>query len=45
MFFRGGIKIFVDCIMDKMWIMQEEQGIDSKERVQMAKNLGEEIRE
>jgi hypothetical protein len=42
--FRAGVKIFLSVMLDKMWKLQEEEGIDINTRADMANKLGNEIR-
>ena len=41
--FRASIKIFMSLMLDKMWRLQESEKIDSKDRQNMARKLGEDI--
>lgn len=42
--FRAAIKIFMSVVMDKIWELQEIENIDMEDRINMANNVGEEIR-
>lgn len=42
--FRAAVKIFMSAVMDKMWKLQQEEGIDIETRGEMAGKCGEEIR-
>lgn len=42
--FRASIKIFMSCMMDKMWELQVGDDMDNEDRMNMAKELGAEIR-
>jgi hypothetical protein len=42
--FRAAIKIFLSVMLDKMWKLQEDEGIDIDTRADMAEKLGNEIR-
>lgn len=42
--FRAGVKIFLSVMLDKMWKLQEDEGIDINTRADMASKLGNEIR-
>jgi len=42
--FRGGVKIFMSVMMDKMWELQDKDGISSSARIAMAEKLGNEVR-
>ena len=42
--FRAAVKIFLSAMLDKMWKLQEDEGIDIDTRADMAEKLGNEIR-
>jgi hypothetical protein len=42
--FRASVKIFLSVMLDKMWKLQEDEGIDIDTRANMAEKLGTEIR-
>ena len=42
--FRASVKIFLSVMLDKMWKLQEEEGIDINTRADMAEKLGNELR-
>jgi hypothetical protein len=42
--FRASIRIFLSAMLDKMWKLQEDEGIDIDTRADMAEKLGSEIR-
>lgn len=42
--FRAATKIFMSVLMDKMWELQEREGIPMEDRGNMATKAGEEIR-
>jgi hypothetical protein len=42
--FRASVKIFLSVMLDKMWKLQEDEGIDIDTRADMAEKLGTEIR-
>jgi hypothetical protein len=42
--FRGGIKIFMSVLLDKMWELQSNENIDIKDRENMAEKAGEDVR-
>lgn len=42
--FRGGIKIFMSVMLDKMWELQEKEKLDMTDRENMATKLGESLR-
>ena len=42
--FKGAVKIFIDVMMDKMWELQEGEGISQEDRVKMGEKLGVDIR-
>ena len=42
--FRASVKIFLSVMLDKMWKLQEDEGIDINTRADMAKKLGNELR-
>jgi hypothetical protein len=42
--FRASVKIFLSVMLDKMWKLQEDEGIDINTRADMAEKLGTEIR-
>jgi hypothetical protein len=42
--FRASVRIFLSAMLDKMWKLQEDEGIDINTRADMAEKLGNEIR-
>jgi len=42
--FKGGIKIFMSVMLDKMWELQEKENIEMSDRENMATKLGESLR-
>ena len=42
---RASIKIFMSVLMDKMWNLQEKEGVSSEIRADMALKAGQEVRE
>jgi hypothetical protein len=42
--FRASVKIFLSVMLDKMWKLQEDEEIDINTRADMAKKLGNELR-
>jgi hypothetical protein len=42
--FRASVRIFLSAMLDKMWKLQEDEGIDINTRADMAEKLGSEIR-
>ena len=42
--FRAAVRIFLSAMLDKMWKLQEDEGIDINTRANMAEKLGSEIR-
>ena len=42
--FRASVKIFLSVMLDKMWKLQEDEGIDINTRADMAEKLGNELR-
>ena len=42
--FRAAVKIFMSAMLDKMWKLQENEDIDIDTRADMAKKLGNELR-
>ena len=42
--FRASVRIFLSAMLDKMWKLQEDEGIDIDTRADMAEKLGTEIR-
>lgn len=42
--FRASCKIFISAVMDKMWDLQEKEGLDIEIRQEMAANCGKEIK-
>jgi len=42
--FRASVRIFLSAMLDKMWKLQEDEGIDINTRADMAEKLGTEIR-
>jgi hypothetical protein len=43
--FRGGCKIFMSVLMDKIWELQEKEGIPMEERIKMVEKVGNEVRQ
>jgi len=43
--FRAATKIFMSAIMDRMWVLQERERIDMKDRCNMAIRAGKDLRE
>lgn len=43
--FRASIKILMSALLDKMWELQEKEGIDKKDRELMAISAGKDIRD
>lgn len=41
---RAITKIFASVLMDKMWVLQETEGMDIEDRAAMATKVGEDIR-
>jgi hypothetical protein len=41
--FRASVKIFLSVMLDKMWKLQEDEGIDINTRADMAEKLGNEL--
>lgn len=41
--FRAVCKIFMSALMDKMWDLQEKEGIEIEDRITMAVNAGNDI--
>jgi len=42
--FRASVRIFLSAMLDKMWKLQEDEGLDIDTRADMAEKLGTEIR-
>jgi len=42
--FKGGVKIFVTVLLDKMWQLQCDENMPIKDRTMMAAKLGDDIR-
>jgi hypothetical protein len=42
--FRASVRIFLSAMLDKMWKLQEDEGIDIDTRADMAEKLGNELR-
>lgn len=42
--FRGATKIFMSCLLDKMWERQENKLLSKEEREQQATEAGKEVR-
>ena len=42
--FRAAVRIFLSAMLDKMWKLQEDEGIDIDTRADMAEKLGNELR-
>ena len=42
--FRASVRIFLSAMLDKMWKLQEDEGIDINTRANMAEKLGNELR-
>tara|TARA_R100000656_G_scaffold61465_1_gene47474 strand:- start:12503 stop:12790 length:288 start_codon:yes stop_codon:yes gene_type:complete len=42
--FRAAVQIFQSALMDKMWDLQEQDGMPQKERGRMAQHAGEQIK-
>lgn len=42
--FRASVKIFMSCIMDKMYDLQDIENMSPEDRMNMAQKLGENIR-
>lgn len=42
--FRASIKIFMSTLMDKIWELQEKEGMDIENRVKMVEKAGEDLR-
>jgi len=40
----ASVTIFASCLMDKIWELQEREGIDMEHRLAMVKQAGEDIR-
>jgi len=43
--FRGGIKIFISVMLDKMWDLQEDENMSMEDRSNMAEKCGSEVME
>ena len=41
--FRGGIKIFMSVLMDKIWELQEKENMNIDDRMNMSMKFGEEL--
>ena len=41
--FKAGVKIFSTVILDKMWELQSDEGINMNIRIDMAQKAGEDI--
>jgi len=42
--FRAATKIFMACIMDKMWVLQEKENMCMNSRLKMVEYAGKELR-
>lgn len=42
--FRASIKIFMSTLIDKIWELQEKEGMDIENRGKMVEKAGEELR-
>lgn len=42
--FRAGTKIFMSVLMDKIWELQQNEGIEMKDRLNMVQKAGEDVR-
>jgi len=42
--FKASIKIFMSTMLDKMWVMQEDENIEMEDREKMALKLGGDIK-
>lgn len=42
--FRAITKIFMSAMLDKMWLLQQEEGVNFKTRCEMATKCGEDLR-
>ena len=42
--FRAGIKIFMSVLMDKIWELQDGEGIKIDDRIKMVTKAGEDVR-
>ena len=42
--FRSSMKIFMCCLMDKMWKLQENENLDIEDRIKMAEKCGNDVR-
>ena len=42
--FRGGVKIFMSVLMDKIWELQNDENIPMEHRLNMANKAGEDVR-
>ncbi len=42
--FRAAIKFFMAAMMDKIWALQENEGMDIEDRAAMAEKCGKDIR-
>lgn len=42
--FRASIKIFMSTLMDKIWELQEKEGMDIENRGKMVEKAGEDLR-
>lgn len=43
--FRAATKIFMSALLDKMWVLQEKEGINKEDREAMATACGLELRD
>lgn len=43
--FRAALKIFMSAFLDKMYELQEKEGIDLPERIKMGEKCGEDLRQ
>jgi hypothetical protein len=42
--FRAAVKIFTAAVMDKIWALQEGEGMDIEDRAAMAEKCGKDVR-
>ena len=42
--FRGGIKIFMSVLMDKIWELQVDEKITMEDRIKMVEKAGNDVR-
>ncbi len=42
--FRAATKIFMSCLMDKMYSLQLEEDIDEEDKIKMVQKAGEDLR-